>query len=80
MLTLTRSTSHLLDHCPPSSQFSAPAASSRSLQHLTLPLHVDCSIEYDLGKQPLIPAGSSPLLIVDPSFRDAGDSTNFNKM
>ena len=35
---------------------------------LQQPLHVDCSIEYDLGKQPLIPKGSEPLLIVDPTY------------
>ena len=70
----TRSTSHLFrpqDLEFPAS-FSATSRGCSSLQMLLLqqPLHVDCSIEYDLGKQPLIPAGSEPLLIVDPAYRD----------
>ena len=32
------------------------------------PLHVDCSIEYDLGAQPKIPKDSAPLLIIHPDY------------
>ena len=77
----TRSTSHLFrpqDLEFPAS-FSATSRGCSSLQMLLLqqPLHVDCSIEYDLGKQPLIPAGSEPLLIVDPAYRDPIQSMKF---
>ena len=77
----TRSTSHLFHRGSPpaaSAQFAASSLGGGgggcgSLQMLLLqqPLHVDCSIEYDLGKQPLIPAGSEPLLIVDPAYAAA---------
>ena len=76
----TRSTSQLFrqDLEFPAS-FSATSRGCSSLQMLLLqqPLHVDCSIEYDLGKQPLIPAGSEPLLIVDPAYRDPIQSMQF---
>ena len=76
----TRSTSHLFRQGE--SEFSRLGESAfstsrgcSSLQMLLLqqPLHVDCSIEYDLGKQPLIPAGSEPLLIVDPTYSRGED-------
>ena len=35
------------------------------------PLHVDCSIEYDLGAQPKIPKDSAPLLIIHPDYLKA---------
>ena len=35
------------------------------------PLHVDCSIEYDLGNQPKIPKNSAPLLIIHPAYHNA---------
>ena len=34
------------------------------------PLHVDCSIEYDLGNQPKIPKDSAPLLIIHPAYHN----------
>ena len=33
------------------------------------PLHVDCSVEYDLGNQPKIPKDSAPLLIIHPDYK-----------
>lgn len=35
---------------------------------VTSPLFVDCSVEYDLGEQPVIPAGSEPLLSIHPDY------------
>lgn len=35
---------------------------------LSQPLHVDCSVEYDLGHQPKIPKDSAPLLIIHPGY------------
>merc|ERR1719367_1795411 len=32
------------------------------------PLFVDCSVEYDLGEQPVIPADSEPLLSIHPEY------------
>jgi len=34
----------------------------------TTPLFVDCSVEYDLGEQPTIPADSEPLLRIHPDY------------
>merc|ERR1719242_1370783 len=34
----------------------------------TSPLFVDCSVEYDLGEQPVIPADSEPLLSIHPEY------------
>ena len=36
---------------------------------LSRPLHVDCSVEYDLGNQPRIPKNSAPLLIIHPAYQ-----------
>lgn len=45
---------------------------SRSFQlpakSLSEPLYVDCSVEYDLGEQPVIPPDSAPLLSIHPEF------------
>jgi hypothetical protein len=35
---------------------------------ITTPLFVDCSVEYDLGEQPVIPADSAPLLSIHPEY------------
>ena len=35
---------------------------------LTTPLFVDCSVEYDLGDQPPVPANSEPLLAIHPEY------------
>lgn len=35
---------------------------------VTTPLFVDCSVEYDLGEQPVIPADSEPLLSIHPEY------------
>ena len=40
----------------------------QSSQSLTTPLFVDCSVEYDLGDQPPIPANSEPLLSIYPEY------------
>jgi len=50
---------------PNISTTSYPAASSKSV---TTPLFVDCSVEYDLGDQPVIPADSEPLLSIHPDY------------
>jgi len=44
---------------------SYPAQSNKSV---TTPLFVDCSVEYDLGEQPVIPADSEPLLSIHPDY------------
>lgn len=43
--------------------------SSQSCKDLSQPLHVDCSVEYDLGNQPKIPKDSAPLLIIHPGYQ-----------
>ena len=47
-------------------------AGSRQLlgKDVCKPLHVDCSIEYDLGNQPKIPKDSAPLLIIHPGYHN----------
>jgi len=35
---------------------------------VTTPLFVDCSVEYDLGEQPVIPPDSEPLLSIHPEY------------
>lgn len=35
---------------------------------VTTPLFVDCSVEYDLGDQPVIPKDSEPLLSIHPDY------------
>ena len=42
---------------------------SQSCKDLSQPLHVDCSVEYDLGNQPKIPKDSAPLLIIHPAYQ-----------
>merc|ERR1719367_1178448 len=44
---------------------SYPTQSNKSV---TTPLFVDCSVEYDLGEQPVIPADSEPLLSIHPDY------------
>jgi len=41
---------------------------------VTTPLYVDCSVEYDLGDQPVIPADSAPLLTIHPEYVAAARS------
>lgn len=43
--------------------------SMNSCKDLSQPLHVDCSVEYDLGNQPKIPKDSAPLLIIHPAYQ-----------
>merc|ERR1719270_2203571 len=47
-----------------------PSNSSQSCKDLSQPLHVDCSVEYDLGNQPKIPKDSAPLLIIHPGYQN----------
>ena len=49
----------------------ASSTSSQSCKDLSQPLHVDCSVEYDLGNQPKIPKDSAPLLIIHPGYQQA---------
>ena len=51
---------------PQSSQY--PAHSPQPQKSVTSPLFVDCSVEYDLGEQPVIPADSEPLLTIHPEY------------
>jgi hypothetical protein len=39
---------------------------------LTTLLYVDCSVEYDLGDQPPVPANSEPLLAIHPEYAKGG--------
>jgi len=50
---------------PNISSYPAPAPPGKSV---TSPLFVDCSVEYDLGEQPVIPADSEPLLSIHPDY------------
>lgn len=43
---------------------------------LTTPLFVDCSVEYDLGDHPPVPANSEPLLSIHPEFVVKSRSVN----
>jgi len=47
------------------SSYPAPPTPGKSV---TSPLFVDCSVEYDLGEQPVIPADSEPLLSIHPDY------------
>lgn len=47
-----------------------------STQSLTTPLFVDCSVEYDLGDHPPIPANSEPLLSIHPEYVVKARSVN----
>ena len=49
----------------PSSAVTVPGYPSKAA---TSPLFVDCSVEYDLGEQPAIPADSEPLLTIHPDY------------
>merc|ERR1712165_129639 len=40
------------------------------------PLFVDCSVEYDLGEQPVIPADSEPLLSIHPEYVARSQNTS----
>lgn len=42
---------------------------TQSCRDVNKPLHVDCSVEYDLGHQPKIPKDSAPLLIIHPEYQ-----------
>merc|ERR1719242_833148 len=42
----------------------------------TSPLFVDCSVEYDLGEQPVIPADSEPLLSIHPEYVARSQNTS----
>ena len=52
------------------SRSSLALPTSQSCKDLSQPLHVDCSVEYDLGHQPKIPKDSAPLLIIHPAFQN----------
>lgn len=49
----------------PQSSYPAPAPPQKNV---TTPLFVDCSVEYDLGEQPVIPKDSEPLLTIHPEY------------
>jgi len=51
-------------HTQPSLQ----AQQTPQAKSATSPLFVDCSVEYDLGEQPVIPADSEPLLSIHPEY------------
>merc|ERR1712038_1985692 len=40
------------------------------------PLFVDCSVEYDLGEQPVLPADSEPLLSIHPEYVARSQNTS----
>lgn len=46
----------------------APLQPVPQAKSVTTPLFVDCSVEYDLGEQPVIPADSEPLLSIHPEY------------
>lgn len=48
---------------------SSLALPTTNCKDLSQPLHVDCSVEYDLGNQPKIPKDSAPLLIIHPAYQ-----------
>jgi len=50
------------------SSYPSLASSTAPGKSVTSPLFVDCSVEYDLGEQPLIPADSEPLLSIHPDY------------
>jgi len=52
-------------HTQPSLQAQQQTPQAKSA---TSPLFVDCSVEYDLGEQPVIPADSEPLLSIHPEY------------
>jgi len=52
-------------HTQPSLQAHQQTPQAKSA---TSPLFVDCSVEYDLGEQPVIPADSEPLLSIHPEY------------
>ena len=77
-----RSMGYLTSHGPPppllptsgfhlsrSSLALSTAAQNPVKKDLSQPLHVDCSVEYDLGSQPKIPEDSAPLLIIHPAYQ-----------
>ena len=45
-----------------------PLQPSPLAKSITTPLFVDCSVEYDLGEQPVIPPDSEPLLSIHPEY------------
>lgn len=45
-----------------------PIQPTPQAKSVTTPLFVDCSVEYDLGEQPVIPADSEPLLSIHPEY------------
>merc|ERR1712001_800507 len=51
-------------HTQPSLQ----AQQTPQAKSATNPLFVDCSVEYGLGEQPVIPADSEPLLSIHPDY------------
>ena len=52
----------------PNISVAGPPSSHQSPPSLTTPLFVDCSVEYDLGDHPPVPANSEPLLSIHPEY------------
>merc|ERR1712038_1624346 len=50
------------------SSYPSLASTTNPGKSVTSPLFVDCSVEYDLGEQPVIPADSEPLLSIHPEY------------
>jgi len=50
------------------SSYPSLASTANPGKSVTSPLFVDCSVEYDLGEQPVIPADSEPLLSIHPDY------------
>ena len=63
-LALPSSMTAISSNCP-----GGAGNTSQSCKDLSQPLHVDCSVEYDLGNQPKIPKDSAPLLIIHPGYQ-----------
>ena len=66
---VSQSRSSLALQIPPHPHQPQAVLQSQSCKDLSQPLHVDCSVEYDLGNQPKIPKDSAPLLIIHPAYQ-----------
>ncbi len=73
-----RSFCHLHEMLPPLNRPRSGVFLSQSCRDLSQPLHVDCSVEYDLGNQPKIPRDSAPLLIIHPAFQQQQQNRRFH--
>merc|ERR1712088_496827 len=65
-----------LPYLPPSQPALQQQQQPSQAKSAMSPLFVDCSVEYDLGEQPVIPADGEPLLSIHPEYVARSQNTS----